>query len=61
MVYQGLKSPLDYQYTLKKWRAGGKISLFQGGYQLEEGGHKERGNKGEYGGYTSYPYIKIEE
>jgi hypothetical protein len=27
----------------------------------EVGGHKERGNEGEYGGCILYPYIKKEE
>jgi hypothetical protein len=31
------------------------------GYQWEVGGHKERGNEGEYGGYILYPNMKIGE
>jgi hypothetical protein len=60
-IYIGLKY-WTKNVHLKKRRAGGKKEVFSGGeYQGEVGGHKERGNEDEYGGYVLYPYIKIEE
>jgi hypothetical protein len=34
--------------------------LSRRGYEWEVGGHKERGNEGQYDGCILYPYIKIE-
>jgi hypothetical protein len=62
LKYQG-KTSLDYQYTFnfKKWRAGGKNKSFLGvGTSGNGDGHKERGNKGECGGWVLCPYMKIE-
>jgi hypothetical protein len=33
----------------------------KGRYPWEAGGHKERGNEGEYGGCILNPYMKIEK
>jgi hypothetical protein len=61
MKYQG-KTPLNYQYMFNKNDGQeGKINLFWDGYQWEGGGHKERGNEGEYGGCILYLYMQIEE
>jgi hypothetical protein len=49
-------------YTLKKLKGRRKkIGLFQGWVPMEGGGHKERGNEGEYVGCILYSYKKIEE
>jgi hypothetical protein len=45
LKYQG-ETPLDYQYTLNFLKMKGSREK----YFFSGGGHKERGNKGVYGG-----------
>jgi hypothetical protein len=46
---------------LKNEGQEGKTNLFWGWVTVGDGGHKEMGNKGVFGGCGLYPYMKIEE
>jgi hypothetical protein len=55
------KTPLDYQYTLKKNEGlEGKTGLFWRWVTMGRE-NKERGNESEYGGCILYSYMKIEQ
>jgi hypothetical protein len=61
LKYQG-KTPLDYQYTLKKIKGRRiKKGIFLRWISVGWGRHKEKLNEGEYGRYILYSYMKIEE